>query len=43
MGLIDAVLAIDAGNSKTDVCVVSADGELLGSARGGPDTSTGMT
>ncbi len=36
MGLIDAVLAIDAGNSKTDVCVVSADGELLGSARGGP-------
>jgi N-acetylglucosamine kinase-like BadF-type ATPase len=36
VGLIDAVLAIDAGNSKTDVCVVSADGELLGSARGGP-------
>ena len=36
MGLIDAILAIDAGNSKTDVCVVSADGELLGSARGGP-------
>ena len=36
MGLTDAVLAIDAGNSKTDVCVVSADGELLGSARGGP-------
>jgi N-acetylglucosamine kinase-like BadF-type ATPase len=36
VGLIDAVLAIDAGNSKTDVCVVSAEGELLGSARGGP-------
>jgi N-acetylglucosamine kinase-like BadF-type ATPase len=36
VGLIDAVLAIDAGNSKTDVCVVSADGDLLGSARGGP-------
>jgi N-acetylglucosamine kinase-like BadF-type ATPase len=36
VGLIEAVLAIDAGNSKTDVCVVSADGELLGSARGGP-------
>ncbi len=36
MGVMDAVLAIDAGNSKTDVCVVSADGELLGSARGGP-------
>jgi N-acetylglucosamine kinase-like BadF-type ATPase len=33
---MDAVLAIDAGNSKTDVCIVSADGELLGSARGGP-------
>jgi len=36
MGLRHSVLAIDAGNSKTDVCVVSADGELLGSARGGP-------
>ncbi len=37
VGLIGLrVLAIDAGNSKTDVCVVSADGELLGSARGGP-------
>ena len=40
MGLIDGavagILAIDAGNSKTDVCVVSADGDLLGSARGGP-------
>jgi N-acetylglucosamine kinase-like BadF-type ATPase len=34
-GVVDAILAIDAGNSKTDVCVVSADGELLGSARGG--------
>jgi N-acetylglucosamine kinase-like BadF-type ATPase len=29
------VLAIDAGNSKTDVAVVAADGRLLGSARGG--------
>lgn len=29
-----AVLAVDAGNSKTDVVVVSAGGELLGSARG---------
>jgi N-acetylglucosamine kinase-like BadF-type ATPase len=36
VGVIEAVLAIDAGNSKTDVCVVSADGALLGSARGGP-------
>jgi N-acetylglucosamine kinase-like BadF-type ATPase len=30
-----AVLAIDAGNSKTDVAVVAADGSLLGTARGG--------
>lgn len=29
-----AVLAVDAGNSKTDVVVVSAAGDLLGSARG---------
>lgn len=29
-----AVLAVDAGNSKTDVAVVAADGEVLGSARG---------
>ena len=35
-GAVAAIVAIDAGNSKTDVCVVSADGELLGSARGGP-------
>lgn len=28
-------LAIDAGNSKTDVAVVSPDGRVLGSARGG--------
>ncbi|MFF7634296.1 N-acetylglucosamine kinase [Kitasatospora sp. NPDC008050] len=30
-----AVLAIDAGNSKTDVAFVAADGRLLGTARGG--------
>jgi N-acetylglucosamine kinase-like BadF-type ATPase len=30
-----AVLAIDAGNSKTDVAIVSADGTVRGSARGG--------
>jgi N-acetylglucosamine kinase-like BadF-type ATPase len=36
VGVTDAVLAIDAGNSKTDVCVVSTDGELLGGARGAP-------
>jgi N-acetylglucosamine kinase-like BadF-type ATPase len=29
-----AVLAIDAGNSKTDVAVVAEDGDVLGSARG---------
>ncbi|MCS0638586.1 ATPase [Streptomyces sp. LP05-1] len=29
------MLAVDAGNSKTDVAVVGADGTLLGSARGG--------
>jgi N-acetylglucosamine kinase-like BadF-type ATPase len=31
----DAVLAVDAGNSKTDVAVVASDGRLLGTARGG--------
>ncbi len=30
-----AVLAIDGGNSKTDVALVSADGSLLAEARGG--------
>ncbi|MGW7415218.1 N-acetylglucosamine kinase [Streptomyces sp. NPDC054863] len=30
-----SVLAIDAGNSKTDVAVVSADGRVLGTGRGG--------
>ncbi|MDF3291255.1 N-acetylglucosamine kinase [Streptomyces silvisoli] len=29
------VLAIDAGNSKTDVVIVAADGSVLGTARGG--------
>jgi N-acetylglucosamine kinase-like BadF-type ATPase len=32
----DGVLAIDAGNSKTDVALIAADGGLLGTARGGP-------
>ena len=32
--MIAAVLAVDAGNSKTDVAVVADDGEVLGSARG---------
>jgi N-acetylglucosamine kinase-like BadF-type ATPase len=35
VGLTTTVLAIDAGNSKTDVAVVTADGEILGTARGG--------
>ncbi|MGV4981857.1 N-acetylglucosamine kinase [Streptomyces sp. NPDC001709] len=35
MGLISTVLAIDAGNSKTDVAVVGAAGEVLATARGG--------
>ncbi|MFJ8308266.1 MULTISPECIES: N-acetylglucosamine kinase [unclassified Streptomyces] len=30
-----SVLAIDAGNSKTDVAIVGADGTVLGAARGG--------
>src|SRR6202000_3094865 len=33
-----AVLAIDGGNSKTDVALIGADGALLASARG-PGTS----
>jgi N-acetylglucosamine kinase-like BadF-type ATPase len=35
VGLTANVLAIDAGNSKTDVAVMAADGEVLGTARGG--------
>ncbi|MFH8485654.1 N-acetylglucosamine kinase [Streptomyces longisporoflavus] len=35
MGVGTSVLAIDAGNSKTDVAVVAADGEVVGAARGG--------
>ncbi|MFJ4004273.1 N-acetylglucosamine kinase [Streptomyces sp. NPDC090023] len=35
MGLTGTVLAVDAGNSKTDVAVVSAVGEVLATARGG--------
>nr|WP_246258931.1 BadF/BadG/BcrA/BcrD ATPase family protein [Streptomyces typhae] len=30
-----ALLAIDAGNSKTDVAVVTAEGQVVGTARGG--------
>ncbi|MFF5935722.1 N-acetylglucosamine kinase [Streptomyces sp. NPDC012508] len=35
MGVNAAFLAVDAGNSKTDVAIVGADGTVLGSARGG--------
>ncbi|MET9435639.1 BadF/BadG/BcrA/BcrD ATPase family protein [Streptomyces sp. NPDC006551] len=35
MGLNGVLLAIDAGNSKTDVAVVGRGGDVLGSARGG--------
>ncbi|AKU14724.1 N-acetylglucosamine kinase [Luteipulveratus mongoliensis] len=35
MGVTRAILAIDAGNSKTDVALVSVDGTLLGTVRGG--------
>ncbi|RKE21608.1 N-acetylglucosamine kinase [Streptomyces sp. TLI_171] len=32
---LPGVLAVDAGNSKTDLALVSADGRVLGTARGG--------
>jgi N-acetylglucosamine kinase-like BadF-type ATPase len=35
-GPVAGVLAIDAGNSKTDVALVATDGRLVGTARGGP-------
>ncbi|MER6343074.1 N-acetylglucosamine kinase [Streptomyces sp. NPDC001595] len=35
MGLTAQVLAVDAGNSKTEVAVVAADGTVLATARGG--------
>ncbi|MFI2072700.1 N-acetylglucosamine kinase [Streptomyces triculaminicus] len=34
MGVSGALLAVDAGNSKTDVVLVDADGTVLGAARG---------
>ncbi|WP_037579449.1 N-acetylglucosamine kinase [Phaeacidiphilus oryzae] len=33
--MVPGVLAVDAGNSKTDVVLVGLDGRLLGTARGG--------
>ncbi|MFE7513826.1 N-acetylglucosamine kinase [Streptomyces sp. NPDC057540] len=35
MNLNGTLLAVDAGNSKTDVAVIGRDGTVLGSARGG--------
>ncbi|MYU22298.1 BadF/BadG/BcrA/BcrD ATPase family protein [Streptomyces sp. SID8352] len=35
MGVSATVLAVDAGNSKTDVAVVTGDGTVLATARGG--------
>ncbi|MEU6929320.1 BadF/BadG/BcrA/BcrD ATPase family protein [Streptomyces sp. NPDC046374] len=35
MGVRRVALAVDAGNSKTDVAVVAEDGTVLGAARGG--------
>ncbi|WP_395570735.1 N-acetylglucosamine kinase [Streptomyces sp. BK79] len=35
MGVSASLLAVDAGNSKTDVAVVTAGGEVLATARGG--------
>lgn len=35
MGVNGTVLAIDAGNSKTDVALIGADGTVLSTARGG--------
>ncbi|MEV6791420.1 BadF/BadG/BcrA/BcrD ATPase family protein [Streptomyces sp. NPDC051320] len=35
MGVTASVLAIDAGNSKTDVAVIAADGTVLGRGRAG--------
>ncbi|SED65838.1 BadF-type ATPase [Streptomyces sp. 2131.1] len=35
MGVNGSVLAIDAGNSKTDVALIGADGTVLSTARGG--------
>ena len=37
-----AVLAIDGGNSKTDIALVAADGTLLASVRGGGSNHQGI-
>jgi N-acetylglucosamine kinase-like BadF-type ATPase len=39
---VAAVLAIDGGNSKTDVALVAADGTLLATVRGGPSNHQGI-
>ncbi|RBL82774.1 ATPase, partial [Streptomyces cavourensis] len=35
MGVNVPVVAVDAGNSKTDVALIGADGTVLATARGG--------
>ena len=37
-----AVLAIDGGNSKTDVALVGCDGTILSAVRGGPSNHQGI-
>ena len=37
-----AVLAIDGGNSKTDVALIGADGSILGVSRGGNSNHQGI-
>jgi N-acetylglucosamine kinase-like BadF-type ATPase len=37
-----AVVAIDGGNSKTDVALVAADGSILSAVRGGPSNHQGI-
>ncbi len=41
-GPLPAVLAIDGGNSKTDVALVAADGSVLATARGGGSNYQGV-
>ena len=41
-GVVAAVLAIDGGNSKTEVALVAADGALLASVRGGGSNYQGI-
>lgn len=42
MSELAAVLAIDGGNSKTEVAVVGSDGTILSAVRGGPSNHQGI-